>query len=65
VWKAKAAKGNFKGWHGRAAGGTGRAMSLTLGVTFLSYISYFHPESASNPLSFAPRLNLQIFVPEI
>jgi len=32
---------------------------------FLSNISYFHPESAHNPLSFAPRLNLYIFVPEI
>jgi len=42
-----------------AAGGTGRAKSLTLGSDiFLSHISYFHPESAPNPLSFAPRLNL-------
>ena len=57
---------HFEGWHGRAAGGTGRAMSLTLGSDiYLSYISYFHPESAPNRLSFAPRLNLQIFVPEI
>jgi len=28
------------------------------GDIFLSHISYFHPESAPNPLSFAPRLNL-------
>ena len=55
-----------EGWPGRAAGGTGRAKSLTLGSDiFLSHISYFHPESAPNPLSFAPRLNLLIFVPEI
>jgi len=50
-----------EGWHGCAAGGTGRAKSLTLGSDiFLSHISYFHPESAPNPLSFAPRLNLDI-----
>jgi len=35
------------------------------GDIFLSHISYFHPESAPNPLSFAPRLFLQIFVREI
>jgi len=48
-----------EGWHGCAAGGTGRAKSLTLeSDIFLSLISYFHLESAPNPLSFAPRLNL-------
>ena len=42
-----------EGWHGRAGGGMGRAKSLTLGSDiFLSHISYFHPESAPNPLSF-------------
>jgi len=57
--KQKAAKEASEGWHDRATGGTGRAMSLTLGSDiFLSHISYFHPESAPNPLSFAPRLNL-------
>jgi len=59
VREAKAAKEHFEGWHGRAAGGTGRAMYLTLvSDLFLSRVSYFHPESALNPLSFAPRLNL-------
>jgi len=48
-----------EGWHGRAAGGMGRAKSLTLeSDIFLSHISYFHPGSAPNALSFAPRLNL-------
>jgi len=48
-----------EGWHDHAAGGTGRAKSLSLGSDIcLSHISYFHPESAPNPLSFAPRLNL-------
>jgi len=41
------------------AGGTGRAKLMTWGKhIFCAESSYFQPESASNSLSFAPKLYL-------
>jgi len=64
--KQKAANEASEGWHGRAAGGTGRAMSLTWGVTYFCIeSSYFHPELAQNPFLLLQDSFFRIFVPEI
>jgi len=59
VRKEKEAKEYPGTWHGRVDNGTGRAKLMTWGrCIFVLNLCIFQPESALNPLSFAPRLNL-------
>jgi len=64
--KQKSSKRNPEGWHGRVAGGTGRAKSLTWGMSYFCIeSSYFQPELAPNPFLLLQDSIFRIFVPEI
>ena len=66
VQEAKSSKSDPEGWHDRVAGGTGRAKSLTWGMSyFCNKSSYFHPESAPNPFLLLQDSIFQLFVPKI
>jgi len=57
--KQKQQKSNLETWHDRVDNGTDRAKRMTWGRHILVFnLHIFQTESALNPLSFAPRLNL-------